>query len=199
LLRARRQAGDPRSTFAIPDRLIEDGEQIDLPNWSLRAVHTPGHTPGHLCFVAPDRNVLFAGDHVLPRISPNIAAYRHATSDALADFLQSLAKVAAEDVEEILPAHEWRFRGLRERARLLAEHHEARLSELLAAVRSYPAAVPWYLAGELTWSRPWDQYDGYMRIAAVNETAAHLIHLVKLARVVRSHDPVPRYSAVSPY
>jgi glyoxylase-like metal-dependent hydrolase (beta-lactamase superfamily II) len=42
---------DPRSTIAMPDRLTEDGEDAGVPGWSLRAVHTPGHTANHLCFV----------------------------------------------------------------------------------------------------------------------------------------------------
>jgi glyoxylase-like metal-dependent hydrolase (beta-lactamase superfamily II) len=197
-LRGQRRADeDPRASFAIPDRLVEDGEELRVPNWSLRAVHTPGHTPGHLCFVAQGRRLVFAGDHVLPRISPNISADRRADVDALADFLSSLDKVAAEAVDEVLPAHEWRFRGLRERADQLAAHHQARLDELLDAVRRHPGSVPWELAGELTWSRPWDQYDGYMRISAVNETMAHLVHLARLGRVAASGDPAPRYQAVA--
>ena len=39
------------TTIALPDRLLTDGELADVPGWKLRAVHTPGHTPGHLCFV----------------------------------------------------------------------------------------------------------------------------------------------------
>jgi glyoxylase-like metal-dependent hydrolase (beta-lactamase superfamily II) len=197
-LRGQRRADeDPRASFAIPDRLVEDGEELHVPNWSLRAVHTPGHTPGHLCFVAQDRRLLFAGDHVLPRISPNISADRRANVDALADFLSSLDKIAAEPVDEVLPAHEWRFSGLRERAHQLAGHHQARLDELLDAVRRHPGSAAWELAGELTWSRQWDQYDGHMRIAAVNETMAHLVHLARLGRVAVSDDPVPRYRAVA--
>src|SRR3712207_9251182 len=49
----------PRSTLfpyttlfrsAVPDRPLEDGDVADFPGWRMRAVHTPGHTPGHLCF-----------------------------------------------------------------------------------------------------------------------------------------------------
>ena len=49
-LRGRHQADDdPRGTFAVSDRLVENGEILHLPSWTLRALHTPGHTPGHLC------------------------------------------------------------------------------------------------------------------------------------------------------
>ncbi|ODU07717.1 MAG: hypothetical protein ABS81_00580 [Pseudonocardia sp. SCN 72-86] len=193
-LRGRHQSGgDVRGTFALPDRLVEDGDVLELPGWLLRAVHTPGHTPGHLCFAAPHRRLFFAGDHVLPRISPNITADRRPGVDALGDFLTSLEKVAGEDVDEVLPAHEWRFRGLSDRTNQLRAHHEARLAELVEVIAADPGGVPWDFAGGLTWSRSWDQYDGHMRVSAVNETAAHLVHLVERGVVVASDDDVPRY------
>jgi glyoxylase-like metal-dependent hydrolase (beta-lactamase superfamily II) len=184
------------SRIALPDRLLADGEIADVPGWSLRAVHTPGHTPGHLCFADEVTGLFFAGDHVLPRISPNISAHRSEAGDPLGDFLRSLQAVRSLPAQEVLPAHEWRFRGLSERVDQLTLHHQHRLDELLTAVREHPGAVPWELAGHLTWSRPWDQYDGRMRIFAVTETAAHLFHLVTLGRITGSDDPVPVYSAV---
>ena len=191
-----RSAPHPGATVAIPDRLIEDGDAVGIPGWSLRAVHTPGHTPGHLCFVDEANRLLFAGDHVLPRISPNISVYLSTDDDALGAFLQSLDKIGTCEVDEVLPAHEWRFKGLAERTRQLIEHHEKRLAELLDVIRRHPHSVPWELAGELTWSRPWDQYDGFMRISAVGETMAHVVHLVRRGLVVGTDSAVPRYTAV---
>jgi glyoxylase-like metal-dependent hydrolase (beta-lactamase superfamily II) len=194
-LAGRRPENDPRASFAVPDRLITDGQALDVPGWSLRAVHTPGHTPGHLCFVEEKTRLLFGGDHVLPRISPNISADRRPDVDALADFLHSLDKIATVEVDEVLPAHEWRFRGLPERVRQLHAHHDARLREVLDVVRDNPGGVPWDLAGHLTWSRPWNQYDGHMRIFAVTETAAHLVHLRSCGLVTAGPGPTPRYTA----
>jgi len=166
------------TTIARPDRLLTDGELADVPGWKLRAVHTPGHTPGHLCFVDERSRRLFSGDHVLPRITPNISLQRGAPPDPLGDYLDSLARTRDLDVDDVLPAHEWRFRGLPGRVDAIAAHHERRLAELLAAIRHRPGSTPWQLAGHLTWSRPWDQYSGQMRIFAVTETAAH-VHLLE--------------------
>ena len=174
------------TTIARPDRLLTDGELADVPGWKLRAVHTPGHTPGHLCFVDERSRRLFSGDHVLPRITPNISVQRGAPPDPLGDYLDSLARTRDLDVDEVLPAHEWRFRGLPARADAIAAHHERRLAELLAAIRRQPGSTPWQLAGELTWSRPWDQYSGQMRIFAVTETAAHAHLLERRGLVIAS-------------
>jgi glyoxylase-like metal-dependent hydrolase (beta-lactamase superfamily II) len=115
-------------------------------------------------------------------------------SDPLRDFLDSLAAVRDLDAVEVLPAHEWRFRGLAQRADELRAHHEQRLTELLTAVRHHPGSTPWELAAHLTWSRPWDHYERRMRIFAVTETDAHLRLLASRGLVVSNGGAVPRWS-----
>jgi len=181
------------TSIALPDRELTDGDVADVPGWRLRAVHTPGHTPGHLCFVDELSQRMFAGDHILPRITPNISVYALEGVHPLADYLASLAKVRDLKVDEIMPAHEWRFRGLAERADDIAAHHERRLAELLAAVAAHPDSSPWELAGRLTWSRSWDQYSGRMRISAVTETAAHVLELLRRGLISTSGGDAPTY------
>ncbi|MCA0143364.1 MBL fold metallo-hydrolase [Blastococcus sp. LR1] len=182
--------------MAVADRLLEDGDRADFPGWDLRAVHTPGHTPGHLCFAEERTDLFFAGDHVLPRISPNISSGPSSGPDGnpLGDFLSSLQAVRDLPASEVLPAHEWRFRGLAERVDSLTEHHERRLTELLDAIRANPHATPWDLASHLTWSRPWEQYARRMRIFAVTETNAHVRLLARRGLVVDSGGPVPTWT-----
>jgi len=181
------------SRLAVPDRELCDGDLADVPGWRLRAVHTPGHTPGHLCFVDELSQRLFSGDHILPRITPNISLFPVGDGEPLAAYLASLDKVRDLDVDEIMPAHEWRFRGLAERADGIAAHHERRLAELHAAIAAHPGETSWFLAGKLTWSRSWDQYSGRMRITAVTETAAHVVELVRRGLVTASGGDVPVY------
>lgn len=49
---------------ARPEKLIEDGDELDLGDLKIRALHTPGHTPGSLCFLLGDH--LIAGDTLFP-------------------------------------------------------------------------------------------------------------------------------------
>jgi len=181
------------TSMGLPDRELADGDLADVPGWRLRAVHTPGHTPGHVCFVDELSQRMFAGDHILPRITPNISVQAVEGVQPLADYLKSLAKVRDLDVDEVMPAHEWRFRGLAQRADDIAEHHERRLAELLAAIAGNPDATSWDLAGQLTWSRSWDQYSGRMRISAVTETAAHVLELLRRGLISTSGGDVPTY------
>jgi glyoxylase-like metal-dependent hydrolase (beta-lactamase superfamily II) len=161
----------------LPDVLLEDGDRPDVPGWDLRAIWTPGHSPGHLCFYDAERRLLLSGDHVLPRITPNISFHPQQTPNPLADFLNALDKVAALDVGEVLPAHEYRFRSLAARVVQLRNHHEQRLGEICAALAERPGLTAWEVAVGLTWSRPWEEIAFFVQRAALGEALAHLIVL----------------------
>lgn len=51
--------GKDRS-FGLPDRMLEEGDEIRVGGFSLRILHTPGHTPGSICLYGD--NKLFSGD-----------------------------------------------------------------------------------------------------------------------------------------
>jgi glyoxylase-like metal-dependent hydrolase (beta-lactamase superfamily II) len=156
------------------DVLLADEETIGLPGLDLSVIWTPGHSPGHSCFYEPGRQLLFSGDHVLPRISPHIAVYHQGDGNPLEVFLRSLDRLERYQVDEVLPAHEYRFRGLDGRLAELAGHHTRRLAELFAAVRRSPGSTGWELCPLLSWSRPWSAFDKMNKRFALAETIAHL-------------------------
>ena len=179
------QSGDghPFARMIDPDRLLEHGDLVPLPGRRLRAVWTPGHTPGHLCLHEEAENLLLTGDHVLPRISPNIGLQPHAAEPPLAAYLRSLEFVAGYDSAEALPAHEYRFQGLASRVRMLLAHHERRCDEVIEILRRLGPSTTWQVTTELTWSRGWAAVTGFMRRAALAEAGAHLQHLVEANRI----------------
>jgi glyoxylase-like metal-dependent hydrolase (beta-lactamase superfamily II) len=162
--------------MAVPDRLIAHGDRIDIPGIALRAVWTPGHSPGHLCFYDETRDLLLTGDHVLPRITPNISSYER-TSTALADYLQSLQALQGMQPVEVLPAHEYRFADLDSRLTGLTEHHAERLAEIAAVLKPDEGQSAWQIAAQVTWSRPWSAITGFPRQAAIGEVVSHLQYL----------------------
>ena len=168
---------ETRERTVAPDVMIEDGARPLGGGGSLRAIWTPGHTPGHLCFADERYNLLLTGDHVLPRISPNISPSPVVTDDTLGIYLRSLAELASSDPEEVLPAHEYRFSGLPARVRQLQDHHRARLREIITVVAGAEGCTTANVAERLTWSRPWDQARGIVRRSAIGETYAHLVYL----------------------
>ena len=169
--------------FAVPDVLLEDGDKPEIPGWDLTAIWTPGHSPGHLCFWEDTRRLMLSGDHVLPRITPNVSFNPQAGLDPLGDFLASLTKLETYDPDEVLPAHEHRFVGLRGRLDELQAHHVQRFTEVIGAIRR-GVDTTWGIAEQMHWSRPWDTITGFMRRAAVSEAAAHM-HALSQRGVLR--------------
>ena len=187
--------------LARPDFDVEHGSLPLGAGTALRAVWTPGHTPGHLCFYDERQDVLLTGDHVLPRITPHIGLPPGSQGDPLGDYQDSLRALARYNPAEVLPAHEYRFADLGARLEMLLRHHRTRLAEIEHAVAADPGLSTWDVSAVLTWSRGWDQTLGGARQSAVSETWAHLLHLQNHQRVInqdRDRDswvPGPRCSA----
>ncbi|RZB16336.1 MBL fold metallo-hydrolase [Streptomyces sp. F001] len=181
---------------------IVPGELLDLPGRRLRAIWTPGHTPGHVCLHLeeqhparlPGHGRLFSGDHLLPGITPHIGLYEDpddaTVTDPLGDYLDSLERVGRLAPAEVLPAHQHAFADAPARVRELLTHHEERLTGLLNLLTA--PLTPWQLAERMEWNRPWDQIPYGSRNIAVSEAEAHLRRLVKLGRAeaVPGSEPV---------
>ena len=172
-----------------PDVLLEDGDKPEVPGWDLVAIWTPGHTAGHLCFYERDLRLMLSGDHVLPRITPNISVHPQAQTNPLADYLESLDKVGAYEADEVLPAHEHRFVGLAARVAELKQHHEERFVEVTGAIEA-GADTAWAITSQMKWSRPWDRITGFMRRAALGEALAH-IRVLEARGIVRAIEGEP--------
>ncbi|KPI02441.1 beta-lactamase domain protein [Actinobacteria bacterium OK074] len=192
-LRAQYGRGGPVGLSpALPDREVVPGELLDLPGRRLRAIWTPGHTPGHVCLhleeehpaQLPGHGRLFSGDHLLPGITPHVGLYEDpddpGTADPLGDFLDSLERIGRLSPAEVLPAHRHTFANAPARVRELLTHHEDRLRDLLALLTT-PLTL-WQLAERMEWNRPWDQIPYQSRNIAVAEAEAHVRRLVKLGR-----------------
>jgi glyoxylase-like metal-dependent hydrolase (beta-lactamase superfamily II) len=174
--------------WAYPDTWLEADHAIDLGPRTLDAVHTPGHTPGHFVFADRPAGLLFAGDHVLPTITPSIGFTMPPTELPLADFLGSLAKVRALPDLEILPAHGPVSPSSHERIEELLVHHDRRLELSLAALASGPRTAR-EVAGVLSWTRHERHYDGldtFSQGMAAMETKAHLELLVARGQASRT-------------
>lgn len=83
-----------------PTRILHDGDMIDLGDRVIEVLHTPGHSPGHMCFWEKARGYLFTGDLVY---KDTLFAYYPSTDPAA--YLDSLEKVAALPVKRVFPAH----------------------------------------------------------------------------------------------
>ncbi|HWH28103.1 MAG TPA: MBL fold metallo-hydrolase [Mycobacteriales bacterium] len=183
--------------WELPDEWLTDGE-LPLPGGrTLAVVETPGHTAGHVVFHDTDARLLFAGDHVLPTITPSIGFEPALTADPLGAFLRSLALVRSRPDALLLPAHGPVADSVHARVDELVAHHGRRLDEVEAALRSGAATVA-EVARILTWTRrerAFDELDRFNAMLAVFETGAHLELLAVQGRVHEQDDgAVLRYT-----
>jgi glyoxylase-like metal-dependent hydrolase (beta-lactamase superfamily II) len=174
---ASRSLRESEGLWEMPDHWAHDGDRLRTADRDLVVIDTPGHTRGHVTFMDPANRLLFAGDHVLPHITPSIG-FEPPIADGLplADFLLSLTKVRDLAVDIVLPAHGAPFRGLADRVDRLLEHHAARLRASRAALAG-GARTAFEVARELPWTRrerSYEELDLFNRQLAVAETAAHL-------------------------
>lgn len=83
-----------------PSHILRDGDVIDLGGRRLEVLHTPGHSPGHMCFFERKRGYLFTGDLVYKDV---LFAYYPSTDPEA--YLTSMERVAVLPVERVFPAH----------------------------------------------------------------------------------------------
>jgi glyoxylase-like metal-dependent hydrolase (beta-lactamase superfamily II) len=173
-----------RLASVLPDVHLPDGAEVPGTGGALSVLHTPGHTPGHLCVVDHARRLLFTGDHVLPRVTPNVSWRPDTDPDPLADFASSLERLRPYADQLVLPGHEWPFDQLDERLDVLAKHHDQRLAEVESVVMR-GARTTWEVTCAVSWRRPFAALEPRARRSALGETSSHLIRLAALDRVTR--------------
>lgn len=191
-----RATGSGETDWELPDRWLADDESVAVSGRELTVVHTPGHTAGHVVFHDMAAGLLFAGDHVLPHITPSIGFEPVRTAFPLRDYLDSLSLMLKRPDARLLPAHGPVTDSVHERVHELLGHHDRRLDATEQAVRD-GATDAYTTAKLLPWTRRerrLDELDLFNTMLAVSETSAHLDVLVLQGRLRSSTvDGVERY------
>jgi len=178
--------------IGLPERLtpLHDGDTIELRGSEARVLHTPGHSDFHFVLHDARRRLLFAGDHLLLRITPNIGLWTYTAPRPLRRYLASLRELRGLGVDVIFPGHGPLFHDLDGRIDELLLHHDERLTEMHEALRGGPATA-FEVARRVF---PADLTDHQLRFALA-ETLAHLEHLEGEGQAERLPDgEVVRYS-----
>ncbi|WP_193606712.1 MBL fold metallo-hydrolase [Nocardioides lijunqiniae] len=179
------------SIWAYPGTWLEGDHEIAVGHRTLDAVHTPGHTPGHFVFAERAAGLLFAGDHVLPTITPSIGFTMPEVDQPLGHFMASLTKVRGLPDLTILPAHGPVAPSSHARVDELLAHHERRLDDSARLLGAGPVTA-YDVAQGLGWTRhetPFAKLDVFSQGMAAMETKAHLELLVARGRATREAAP----------
>ena len=202
-----RRSGDAELAAAI--EVMTAREEFDIEAWekpdvwlepgayavggrALEAVATPGHTKGHLVYHDLGAELLFAGDHLLPTISPSIGFELGDWESPLASYLSSLELILQRPDARLLPAHGAPASSAHVRAEELLEHHDVRLEETVRCARQTGHRDGVCGRQDAEWTRrrrSYDDLDDFNRMIATCETIAHLDVLVERGRARIVEDP----------
>lgn len=148
---------------------LDGAELLELGNRRLRVEWTPGHSPGHICLFDPEERLLFAGDQLLPDLSPNIGLHPQSTPNPLDGYVTALLRLGELDPHLVLPAHGRPFGDPAQRIERMLDHHRRRKDQIEEIVggRDHNA---WEVALELWGNRE----NVHEKRLALQEALAHL-------------------------
>ena len=161
-----------------PDRVMEDGEAMTGPGWTLRAVHTPGHTSNHLCFALEESGALFTGDHVMGWSTSVVVP----PDGDLGYYMKSLERLHAREDRIYYPAHGPAVEKPRQLVRGMIGHRRQRENQILRILGEAPHSAADFVP------RMYKGLDVRLHGAAEMSVTAHLVDLERRGLVGRSGD-----------
>jgi len=121
-----------------PDVQLKDGEVVEGDGWAIEAVTTPGHTANHMAFALKDRNILFAGDHVMGWATSIVAP----PDGAMSDYMASLDKLARRDEDLYFSGHGPAIPDAKRFVNYYILHRKAREASILHRLGKGAADIP---------------------------------------------------------
>jgi len=174
---------------------LEEGDEWRAGELNFRTLSVSGHAFSHLIFLDEQRRLMLCGDHVLPRISPNISYLPDEDPDPLHSFLTGLDKLAGfGELEAVYPGHRDPFRDLAGRVKELKAHHGMRL-KLIASQLHQPAT-----AYDVCLAMFGERLSIHQLRFAMSETIAHLLYLERRQYVqADQRGNIYVYTSLRPY
>lgn len=168
----------PKETF--PYKKVNPGDKLKLGEFNFVFIDEAGHTPGMLGLYEKDKKILFCGDHILGKITPNITWWGEKYGDSLAIYLKNLEKIKDYDIKHLYSSHRFLIDNVNERIDELKAHHKKRLEESLSIVKKYKNISTRDVSKNLNWdirAKDWNDFPDSQKWFAVGEAQAHLVYL----------------------
>jgi glyoxylase-like metal-dependent hydrolase (beta-lactamase superfamily II) len=115
-----------------PDVIVKDGDLINGFDWTLEAIHTPGHTSNHMCYSLLEEKILFSGDHVMGWSTTVIVP----PDGDMDEYLKSLEKLLDRNDNIYLPTHGKQIDNPHDLVNKYIEHRINREEQIIKAIKS---------------------------------------------------------------
>jgi glyoxylase-like metal-dependent hydrolase (beta-lactamase superfamily II) len=122
--------GERHDQKFVPSWSITDGERLAGPDFTLRAVHTPGHASNHVCYLLEEEKLLFTGDHVMQGSTVVIGP----PDGSMSAYLKSLEKLLGIDIARLAPGHGHPIDTPHDEVRKLIRHRLGREQKVVTAL-----------------------------------------------------------------
>ncbi|WP_317855660.1 MBL fold metallo-hydrolase [Chakrabartyella piscis] len=165
---------------------VDEGTILSYGGYAWEVILTPGHTPGHACLYNRKHKILICGDHILGTITPNICI-ELGVENPLADYLQSLDKIAKLEVDLLLTAHGTPISNMYARIEELQQHHKERLEEVIYILKN-EWKTSYMVARDMTWEidcKSWEDFPEPQKWFATGEAISHLQYLYFTGKIIR--------------
>lgn len=172
-----------------PDVVLLDGDVIEGEGWTLRAIHTPGHAPDHLCFDLIGHPILFSGDHVMSWNTSVIAP----PEGHMGDYISSLEKLIDSNHEYFLPGHGGRVENPRRVVKAFLVHRGWREAAIVDAIKKGDRRIQ-----EIV-KTVYRDIDPKMAKAAELSVFAHVVFLLERGQLAHDGAPLDAPSLLSSY
>lgn len=167
------------------------GEYIQIGEYNFQIIDLKGHTPGIVGLYEKEHKMLFCGDHILGKITPNITFWGFQYGDILGTYLESLDYVYNMDINYLFSSHRFLIDDHRNRIKELYNHHAKRLDESREALKKSGRSTVRTVTKQLHWdikSKNWDEFPKSQKWFAAGEAHAHLEHLRTLGEVTMEEE-----------
>lgn len=171
------EAGDDIG-FA-PDVRLTDEERFSGPDWTLEALHTPGHTSNHVCYALLEENLLFSGDHVMAWSTSVVSP----PDGDMGDYIAQLRRIRDRRFDRLWPTHGPAVEDPESFLSAYIDHRLNRERQILAALSEGHTRIPDMVAAMYA------DVDKRLRPAAAHSVLAHMIHLVRQGLVQCAGEP----------
>lgn len=168
----------------VPDLILADSDQIAGADWTLTALHTPGHISNHLCFALEAERALFTGDHVMGWATTVVAP----PDGHMGDYMHSLERLLQRNDRVFYPTHGAPITNPREYVHAIRTHRRQRDAAILGTLTDTPCGLMDIV------SAVYHDTDKSLHIAAALNVKAHLDLHVAVGRVIQDGAGFPNTS-----
>lgn len=183
-------ADNPGYAFRLSHRIefnyLQEGDILEIGRYRFKVLDLIGHTPGHIGLYDERHKILFCGDTILNRITPNITFWGFEYKNILKSYMDTLRYLRELDVDYCFSTHREYIVDHKKRIDEIIAHHYERLDEIYNSMEFGRRYNIEEIASNISWrirANSWKEFPPAQKYFASGETMSHAEYLVEEGRL----------------